>query len=80
MAKSPTDDDLWMRSLLEEPRVRAARRAHERWIVVQRLWAAMDRMSVTDDAHRIRFMCRSLWPTLTTQDVDALVARHVRGG
>jgi hypothetical protein len=66
---------LAMRVALEEPRTRAARRALERWITVQRLWAAMDRREITDEGERIRFVCRALWPTLTGEQVEALVTR-----
>ena len=66
---------LVMRGALEEPRIRAARRALERWITVQRLWAAMDRLEITDEGQRIRFVCRALWPTLTVEQVEALVVR-----
>ena len=59
----------------EEPRIRAARRALERWIAVQRLWAAMDRLEITDEGERIRFVCRALWPTLPAEQVEALVVR-----
>ena len=42
---------------------------------MQRLWAAMDRLEITDEGERIRFVCRALWPTLTVEQVNALVVR-----
>jgi hypothetical protein len=42
---------------------------------MQRLWAAMDRLEITDEGERIRFVCRALWPTLTVEQVNALVVK-----
>ena len=64
-----------LRASLEDPTVRAARRSLDRWTTVQRLWAAMDRLEITDEGQRIRFVCRAMWPTLSVAEVDALVAR-----
>ena len=55
--------------------MRAARSAHQRWIAIQRVWAAMDRIPITDPDSQIRFVCRAMWPSLTATQVEALVAR-----
>ena len=75
MPESPGDHDLVRRALLEEPQVRAARRAHQRWVSVQRLWAAMDRLGIIEEEARIRFVCRAMWPVMPREQVDDVVAR-----
>lgn len=74
------DRDMALRAAMEEPTARAARRALERWTTVQRLWAAMDREGLTDEGQQIRFVCRALWPTVSAEDVEALVARATTPG
>ena len=69
------DRDMALRAAMEEPTARAARRALERWTTVQRLWAAMDRLEITDEGQQIRFVCRALWPTMSASEVEALVSR-----
>jgi hypothetical protein len=71
------DREMALRAAMEDPEVRAARRALDRWTTVERLWAAMDRLKITDDSQRIRFVCRALWPTLSAGAVEALVARAI---
>ena len=75
MRESPGDRDLLRRARLEDPTVRAARRALERWTTIMRIWAAMDRLHLVDDGERIRFICRALWPSMSARQVDDLVAR-----
>ena len=75
MPESPGDADMPTRSTLEDPLVRSARRAHERWVTVQRLWAAMDRLDIVDHAERVRFVCRALWPSMSNEVVERLARR-----
>jgi hypothetical protein len=35
----------------------------------------MDRRGIKEEAARIRFVCRALWPAMSTEQVDFLVAR-----
>jgi hypothetical protein len=74
-AESPGERDLLARIVREDPEARAARRAWERWVTSQRLWAAMDRAGITDDAGRARFIAGRLWPDMPRPWIDALVAR-----
>jgi hypothetical protein len=74
-AESPGELELLERVLREDPEARAARRAHERWITSQRLWAAIDRAGITDDGDRARFIASRLWPDMPQAWVEALVAR-----
>lgn len=69
------DAELWIRLAREDPKARAARRAHERWTAIRRVWAAMDRLAMSDDGQRLRFLCQALWPSLRREDVEVLVAR-----
>lgn len=57
----------------EDPEARAARRAHERWVTSQRLWAAIDHAGITDDAGRARFIAGRLWPDMPGPWVEAFV-------
>ena len=61
-AESPGERVLLEHVLREDPEARAARRAHERWVTAQRLWAAIDRAGITDDGDRARFIASRLWP------------------
>ena len=63
-AAEPFEQELLDRELAEDPRERAARRANQRWITQQRLWAAMDRDAITEPGARARFICERLWPDL----------------
>jgi hypothetical protein len=74
-AESPGELELLERVLREDPEARAARRAHERWITSQRLWAAIDRAGITDDGDRARFIASRLWPDMPRPWIEALVAR-----
>jgi hypothetical protein len=71
----PWDEQLVLRAAAEPAAERVARRARERRTTIQRLWLAMDRMGVIDDADRVRFVCRALWPDLRPAVVD-MVAAH----
>lgn len=73
-AESPGERELLDDILREDPEARAARRACERWVTSQRLWAAIDRAGITDDAARARFMADRLWPDMPAPWVEALVA------
>lgn len=66
--------ELMERELAESPRERAARRANQRWVTQQRLWAAMDRETITEPGARARFICSRLWPDLRPEVVDQYVA------
>jgi hypothetical protein len=55
-AESPGERELLERVVREDPEARAARRAHERWVTSQRLWAAIDGAGITDDGDRARFI------------------------
>jgi hypothetical protein len=66
--------ELLERELAESPRERAARRANQRWITQQRLWAAMDREQITEPGARARFICGRLWPELRPEIVERYVA------
>lgn len=66
--------ELHARELAESPRERAARRANQRWITQQRLWAAMDREAISEPGDRARFICNRLWPDLRPEVVDRYVA------
>lgn len=73
------DADLFERELLERelaesPRERAARRANQRWVTQQRLWAAIDRETISEPGARARFICGRLWPDLRPDVVDRYVA------
>ncbi len=35
----------------------------------------MDRLGVTEEEARIRFVCRALWPAMSAEQVDFLVER-----
>lgn len=75
--------DLLERELNEEPDARAARLAHQRWITQRRLWAAMDRDGLTEPGAQARYICRSLWPDLPPELVDAFaeaVRRNTAAG
>jgi hypothetical protein len=74
-AESIGEPELLERVLREDPEARAARRAHERWITSQRLWAAIDRAGITEDGDRARFLASRLWPDMPRPWIDALVAR-----
>ena len=74
------DDQLVLRAAAEPAPERAARRARERRTTVERLWLAMDRLGLTDDADRVRFVCRALWPDLPPAVVEMLVARATLPG
>ena len=47
-AAEPFERELVERELAESPRERAARRANQRWVTQQRLWAAMDREAISE--------------------------------
>jgi len=66
--------ELLERELAETPRERAARRANQRWVTQQRLWAAMDREAISEPGARARFICSRLWPDLRPEVVDQYVA------
>lgn len=72
-AESPGERELLKRIVREDPDARAARRAHERWVTSQRLWAAIDRSGITDDAGRARFIAGRLWPDMPGAWVEAFV-------
>ena len=72
-AESPGERDLLAKILREDPEARAARRAHERWVTSQRLWAAIDRAGITDDGDRARFIAGRLWPDMPASWVEAFV-------
>ena len=74
-AESPGERELLERILHEDPEARAARRAHERWVTSQRVWAAIDRAGITDDGDRARFIAGRLWPDMPCPWIDAFVAR-----
>ena len=74
-AESPGERVLLEHVLREDPEARAARRAHERWVTAQRLWAAIDRAGITDDGDRARFIAARLWPDMPSPWVEALVTR-----
>lgn len=63
--------ELLERELAEEPRARAARVAHQRWITQLRLWAAMDREGISEAGSQAGYICRSLWPDLRAETVEA---------
>jgi hypothetical protein len=65
--------ELMERELAESPRERAARRANQRWVTQQRLWAAMDREAISEPGARARFICSRLWPDLRPEVVDQYV-------
>ena len=86
-AESPGERDLLARIVREDPEARAARRAYERWVTSQRLWAEIDRAGITDDAARARFIAGRLWPDMPGSWVEAFVeaarvgaaeGRHIR--
>ena len=86
-AESPGERDLLAKILREDPEARAARRAHERWVTSQRLWAAIDRAGITDDGGRARFIAGCLWTDMPGSWVEAFVesarlraldGRHIR--
>ena len=68
------EQELLGRELAESPRERAARRANQRWVTQQRLWAAMDREAITEPGARARFICDRLWPDLRPEVVDRYIA------
>lgn len=72
-AESPGERDLLAMILREDPEARAARRAYERWVTSQRLWVAIDRAGITDDAGRARFIAGRLWPDMPGAWVEAFV-------
>jgi hypothetical protein len=74
-AESPGERELLERILHEDPAARAARRAHERWVTSQRLWAGIDAAGITDAGDRARFIASRLWPDMPQAWVEALVAR-----
>ena len=74
-AESPGEGELLARIVGEDPEARAARRAHERWVTSQRLWAAIEREGITDDGERARFIAGRLWPAMPAAWVEAFVAR-----
>jgi hypothetical protein len=65
--------ELMERERAESPRERAARRANQRWVTQQRLWAAMDRDMISEPGARARFICNRLWPDLQGEVVDLYV-------
>jgi hypothetical protein len=73
-AAEPFEQELLERELAESPRERAARRANQRGITQQRLWAAMDREAILEPGARARFICSRLWPDLRPEVVDQYVA------
>ena len=73
-AESPGERELLERIAREDPEARAARRAHERWVTSQRLWAAIEREGITDDGDRARFIAGRLWPDMPRPWVEAFVA------
>jgi hypothetical protein len=75
MAESPGEAALLDRILAEDPRHRAARRAHERWLTLGRLRAAIERRELEGREARIRFICASLWPTMPSEHLDEVVQR-----
>lgn len=86
-AESPGERELLARIVREDPEARAARRAYERWVTSQRLWAAIDRAGISDDGGRARFIAGRLWPDMPGSWVDAFVeaarvgaaaGRHIR--
>lgn len=66
--------ELLERELAESPRERAARRANQRWVTQQRLWAAMDREGISEPGDQARFICSRLWPDLRAEVIDLYVA------
>ena len=62
--------ELLERELAESPRERAARRANQRWVTQQRLWAAMEREAISEPGARARFICERLWPDLRPEIVE----------
>ena len=74
-AESPGERELLERIVGEDPEARAARRAHERWVTSQRLWAAIEREGISDDGERARFIADRLWPGMPEPWVEAFVAR-----
>jgi hypothetical protein len=82
-ADSRLDGELLDRILAEDPRARAARRAHERWVTRLRLWAALEREGITEPGDRARFMARRLYPDLSDDVLDdyaAAVRRSAAAG
>lgn len=73
--EAPGEKELLARVFHEDPDARAARRAHERWITSQRLWAAIDGAGITDDGDRARFIAARPWPDMPRPWVEAFVAR-----
>lgn len=65
--------DLLERELAENPRERSARRANQRWVTQQRLWAAMDREVISEPGDQARFICERLWPDLRPEIVERYV-------
>ncbi|MHB8891329.1 MAG: hypothetical protein ACYC65_04710 [Candidatus Limnocylindrales bacterium] len=78
-AESPGERELLERIVREDPEARAARRAHERWVTSQRLWAAIEREGIIDDGERARFIASRLWPDMPAPWVEALVTRARQG-
>jgi len=72
-AESPGERELLESIVREDPEARAARRAHERWVTSQRLWASIDRAGITDDSDRARFIAGRLWPDMPGAWVEAFV-------
>lgn len=76
--------ELFAREKAEDPRDRAARRAHDRWTTWRRVWAACDRSGITDEADRVRFIFDRLWPDLPKpfieQAATTIAARKAGGG
>jgi hypothetical protein len=70
----PFGRELLERELAESPRESAARRANQRWVTQQRLWAAMEREAISEPGARARFICDRLWPDLRPEVVDQYVA------
>ena len=44
-----------------------------------RLWAASDRLGITGDAERFRFMCSRLWPSLRIEFVERAASQFATG-
>jgi hypothetical protein len=79
-AESPGERELLDRIVREGPEARAARRAHERWVTSQRLWAAIEAARITDDGDRAQFIAGRLWPDMPRAWAEALVATMRRRG
>jgi hypothetical protein len=72
-ATEPLARELLEAELAEDPRARAARLAHQRWVTQLRLWATMDREGITEPGDQARFIASRLWPDLRPATVEQLV-------